>query len=337
MKRNLQRWIVCFLVLCLAYLPICGIAEQAAQPMRIITLAPSHTEILYALGVQDAIVGWTQYEDYPPEVLLSEGWVPYDEYAFVSIEEELQKQRAVVGSFTYFNEDLIEALQPTLILAVEPLQESIANSLSEKGYNVLWFCPETLDDVFDMMIAIGEATGAKEIAEAIVAGQQEEIAMIREITKDLPTVKVYFEISHYGPWALGAGSPMDQIVAYAGGENIFADIQALAFPAENADIVDRNPDVILTPLWPNAGRDEVTTVREIVMREGYETTEAVQNSRVYFYDSSLLKRPGPRQVTAILKLAHLLHPYYFDNPPNSVSPWELGKIDALYLPPAPLH
>ena len=336
MKSNLQRWAAYFLVFCLAFLPIYGLAGQVAQPMRIITLAPSHTEILYALGVQDVIVGWTQYEDYPLEVLDSEGWVPYDEYVFVSIEDELKKQRAVVGSFTTFDEELIDALQPTLILAVEPLQEPIVNTLREKGYNVLWFCPETLDDVFDMMIAIGEATGTKEIAESIVAKQLEEIAQISEVTKDLPTVKVYFEISHYGPWALGAGSPMDQIIQIAGGENIFADTQSLAFPAENPEIVARNPDVILTPLWPHAGAEEVTTVREIVMREDYETIDAVQNSRVYFYDSSMLKRPGPRQVTAILKLAHLLHPYYFDNPPNSVSPWELGKIDALYPPPAPL-
>jgi ABC-type Fe3+-hydroxamate transport system substrate-binding protein len=89
-------------------------------------------------------------------------------------------------------------------------------------------------------------------------------------------------------------------------------------------------------MWIGAGSDEVTTIFEISSRPGYSETDAVQTDRVYHYDSSMLKRPGPRQVTAILKLAHLLHPYYFDNPEDSVSPWELGRIDELYPPPVPL-
>ena len=127
-----------------------------------------------------------------------------------------------------------------------------------------------------------------------------------------------------------------QFIEIAGGENIFTDVPYSAFETTNAEIVTRNPDVIMTPLWPKAGPYEVTTVSEIVMREGYHTITAVMNDRVYHYDSSLLKRPGPRQVIAIRKLAYLLHPYYFKNPENSVSPWELGKIDAYYDPPAPL-
>jgi ABC-type Fe3+-hydroxamate transport system substrate-binding protein len=86
-------------------------------------------------------------------------------------------------------------------------------------------------------------------------------------------------------------------------------------------------------MWPNAFDYEVTTIKEIVSREGFENISAVQSSRVLFYDSSLFKRFGPRTVIAIKKLAYLLHPYYFDNPPNSVSPWELGRVDMFY--PAP--
>ena len=304
------------------------------QDQRIISLSPSHTEVLYALGLQDQIVGWTKYCNYPPEVQATDGWLPYDKYEFKNIQDELyNKDVAVVSAFTNVNYELIDSLKPTLILAVHKMQYDIAKKLRGKGYNVLYFNPETLEDVFELMQTVGDATGRTRKAKKLIAEYHSEINQIKSITDKLPKVKVYFEINHMGPWALGSGSPMDQILDTAGGENIFHDVRSDAFKAELHDIVERNPDVILTPLWPHAGRNEVTTVREIVNRPGFETTNAVMNDRVYHYDSSLLKKPGPRQVTAIKKIAYLLHPYYFDNPDDSVDPWSLGKIDATYPPP----
>lgn len=308
----------------------------AAFRQRIICLAPSCVEVIYALDIEDALVGWSQYTDYPPEVTETEGWVPYDEYQFISVEDELAKEVAVVSGFIDYNLPVIDALDPTLIIATESIQKNMADELAALGYNVLYQNPTTLDEVFEAMLEVGAKTGTANKARKLVRGYYAEIEEIEMITANLPTISVYLEISHYGPWATGSGSPMDQIIEIAGGENIFADVPYLAFETTNAEIVARDPDVILTPLWPNAAPFEVTTVSEIVMREGYQEITAVMNDRVYHYDSSLLKRPGPRQVTAIRKLAYLLHPYYFPNPPNSVSPWELGKIDEAYDPPAPL-
>jgi iron complex transport system substrate-binding protein len=301
---------------------------------RIISLSPSHTEVLYALDLQDQIVGWTKYCNYPPEVQDTKGWLAYDEYGFISIQEELYKKDvAVVSAFTNVNYELIDSLNPSHILAVHRMQNGIAETLKEKGYNVLHFNPKTLTDVFGLIQGVGDATGKTRKAKQLIKGYRSEINEIKAITEKLPKVKVYFEINHMGPWVLGSGSPMDQILEIAGGENIFHDIESEAFKAELSDIVDLNPDVILTPLWPHAGRNEVTTVREIVNRPGFEKTNAVMNDRVYHYDSSLLKKPGPRQLVAIKKIAYLLHPYYFDNPGDSVDPWELGKIDDTYPPP----
>ncbi len=308
-----------------------------AEEQRIVCLAPSSVEVMYALGLEGSIVGWSRYTDYPPALREREGWIPYEEYEFINNEEELKKDVAVVSGFMDYNKELIKELDPTLILACESIQGGMAEELKAEGYNVLFHDPHTLDDVFTMITEIGEATGTQKKADKMVEGFRKEIEEIQAITKDLPKVKTYMEISHYGPWATGSGSPMDQIIEIAGGVNIFADQEMSCFETSNEEIVARNPEVILTPLWPNAGDGEVTTVREIVMREGYENIEAVGNDRIYHYDSSLFKRPGPRQVTAIRKLAYLLHPYYFDNPEKSVSPWELGKIDDTYDPPAPLE
>ena len=304
------------------------------ESLRIVSLSPSHTEVLYALGLEDQIVGWTKYCNYPPEVQETDGWLPYDEYEFKSIQDELyNKDVAVVSAFTTINYELIDSLKPTHILAVHRMQHNIAQNLKDKGYNVLHFEPKSLDDVFNLMQSVADATGKSRIAKKLIAGYRNEIKEISSITDQLPDVKVYFEINHNGPWVLGSGSPMDQILNIAGGENIFNDVESEAFKAELSDIVERNPDVILTPIWPHAGRMEVTNVREIVNRPGFETTNAVLNDRVYHYDSSLLKKPGPRQITAIKKMAYLLHPYYFKNPDDSVDPWVLGKIDETYPPP----
>lgn len=335
MKKLGTRFVVVSLVLILIGLGVTA-GAGAAVKQRIICLAPSCVEVIYALRLEDALVGWSQYTDYPTEVTETNGWVPYYEYEFISVEDELAKDVAVVSGFVDYNREVVDALDPTLIVATESIQRDMAEELAAAGYNVLFQNPTTLDEVFDSIIELGAATGTENKARKLVRGYYAEIEEIEAISDNLPKMSVYLEISHYGPWATGSGSPMDQIIEIAGGENIFADIPYAAFPADNADIVDRNPDVILTPLWRNAAPYEVTTISEIVMREGYQDVTAVMNDRVYHYDSSLLKRPGPRQVTAIRKLAFLLHPYYFDNPENSVSPWELGKIDAAYAPPAEL-
>ena len=331
MKKARRIAIVIALLISLFFISGC-----VKSDLRIVSLSPSQTEIVYELGLEDYLVGWSKYDCYPPKVQERRGWLPYDEYKFISNEDELQKDVAVVSYFTRINYDLIKELEPTLILAIDPIQKKMADSLMVLGYNVKYFNPKTVDEVWAMMVEIGDAAGVGNRARRLTAKAQKEMEELKNATKDLPKVKVYFEINHYGPYVLGSGSPMDQLLDIAGGVNIFKDVEGLAFNAEHKDIIERDPDIILTPLWPHAGRYEVTTVREIVTREGYENIAAVKNDRVYHYDSSLLKCPSLRQVTAAKKLAYLLHPYHFKNPENSVSPWELGKIDATYPPEKPL-
>lgn len=340
--RHTALALVLVLLLMLASPAALG-AEQGEQ--RIVCLAPSMVEVVYSLGYGDEIVGWSQYTDYPVEVTQREGWIPYEKYAFVSAEEELAKDVAVVSGFTDYNAELLDQLEPTLILAESGMQYGMYEELKGKGYNVLHFDPSTLDEVYEMMLQVGDALGAADVAQQLVEGYRAEIARIQEITSKLPKVKLYYEIAHkrdyggvfYGPYTAGSGTPLDQMVEIAGGENVFAHLEGGYADVAFEDIVKANPDVILSPMWPNAGDEEVTTIFEIMTREGFADISAVKTSRVLYYDSSLFKRYGPRSITAIQKLAYLLHPYYFDNPQDSVSPWELGRIDVLYPIPAPLH
>ena len=108
----------------------------------------------------------------------------------------------------------------------------------------------------------------------------------------------------------------------------FADHAGGVFVTSNDEVVKRNPAIILSPIWLNAkvgGIDGITTLLEIMSRPGYDRTDAVKNGRVLYYDSALLKQQGPREVLAVRKLAYLLHPEAFENPPDTI-PWELGRV-----------
>ncbi len=141
-------------------------------------------------------------------------------------------------------------------------------------------------------------------------------------------MKVYVEVNHEGPWTTGGKSALNDLMKAAGGENIFADRKESVLVTTNVKIVRRDPEVILSPIWLGAkvdGIDGIIPLAQIVARPRYGEIAAVQNSRVLYYDSVLLKHEGPQQILAIKKLAHLLHPDVFADPPGTIA-WELGRI-----------
>ena len=362
--------------------------------MRIVCLAPSMVECVYALGYGDKIVGWSEYTDYPVAATETEGYLPYqyyyDTYGSVSplfdVDMELgykdcvdingnvlpgvRKQVATVSSFYDYNHEILADLHPTLVLcegteqigwfdetswnwsdeAQDYVEGPNPDYLCDK-YNAVCYVPESIDEIYDMMLDLGKRLGCEAKAQALVDGYYARIEEIKAITKDLTPIRTYFEIAHqsdygewgkFGPYTEGSGTPFQEMIEIAGGVNIFSDKQDYyhvygEYGEDSfAEIAKRDPQVILSPYWPGANAEEVTTLYEIMTREHFDETEAVQTGRVCFYDSSLMKRFGPRTITAIEKLAYLLHPYYFSNPENSVSPWELGKIDVAEIFPKPL-
>ncbi len=280
--------------------------------VRIVSLSPTPTEIVYALGAGDQVVGVTTFCIYPDKVLT----------------DVREGHTRIVSDFNHTDMALIDSLKPGLILTDTDFQRKITEELRKKGYKVLHYVPKTLEDVFRSMEEIGDAIGKGEFARQLTDGYRKEIRDIVAKTSALPKVKVYLEINHIGPWASGTVSPLNDIITYAGGENIFSDSAKGVFLTTNAEIVRRNPEVILSPIWLHAkmgGYDGITPLAEIYARPGFDKTNAVMRSRVLYYDSALLKHEGPRQVLAIRKLAHILHPNEFEDPPGTI-PWELGWI-----------
>ncbi len=342
--------------------------------IRIVCLAPSMVEVVYALGYGESIVGWSAYTDYPVAATQTGGYQPYQYYYNTNTEDfdvdfelgkksltidgkEVTKEVATVSKFYDYNPAILEGLNPTLVLCEGTEQESWVTDKTSSfylcdKYNAYCFTPESIDEIYDMMLEVGKLLGCEDYAKELVAGYYKRIDEIKAITKDLTPIRTYFEIAHqsdygewgkFGPYTEGGNTPFEEMISIAGGKNIFTDgkgyINLYEVYGEEAfaEIVKRDPQVIMSPYWPGAFDYEVTTIYEIMTRPGFDQTEAVKTGRVCYYDSSLMKRFGPRTITAIEKLAYLLHPYYFKNPENSVSPWELGKIDVAENFPAPLN
>jgi len=250
-------------------------------PQKIISLAPSHTEILFALGIGDRVVGVTTFDDYPQEV------------------NDIER----IGDFNGNNLERIIELEPELVINYgEGIQEE-NQRLEEAGIAVIGFLPESIDEIYLTIERIGRLTGVSDKAEELILSlkTREEAALSK--IKDAPKRKVFYEIWHEPLMAAGPGSFLDELMKLAGGENIAADADS---PYPNYDLeqlIERNPEVYLT-----SNDFPEKTVESIKTRSGYENMDAVLNNRVYILDGNIMSRPGPRIIDALEILVQSIHP-----------------------------
>lgn len=306
--QNMRRVIITSAVLILLLFDSC---QWVAKP-RIVSCSSTMTEILYEIGAQQQVVGATSFCYFPAQV----------------IKDKAAGKVAVVGDFINISYAKIDSLKPDLVLTETNMQRRIADSLKARGYRVVHFEVKRLNDVYKCIMEIGKVSGNTRKAWRVVRQMQKEFAELKQLTAELPQTRVYMEINHVGPWTFGSDSPLQDLVEIAGGVNVFGDTNVGVFMTTNAEVVKRNPDIILSPIWLEAelgGWKGITPLYEIYSRPGYTQTEAVIHSRVSYYDSALMKHYGPRLTLAAKKLAYLLHPNEMSNPAGTI-PWELGWI-----------
>lgn len=252
-------------------------------PSRIVSLAASNTEILFALGAGDRLVGVSKYCDYP--------------------EGALEKPR--VGSFIDADYPAIQRVEPDLVLTESHLQREIVARLIDLNINVLSLNPVTLTGVLDSIPLTGKIVGCEAQAEALVTQMQGRIDAVRtQGTVLTRRPRVYFE--EWGTPMIPAGGWEAECVELAGGINVFP------FPAHahsrervisSEDVLRANPDMILVS-WPGSfGRIKPHKIKQ---REGWEKIEAVRNDRVFVIDDRLIVRPGPRIVEGLELVAGLV-------------------------------
>jgi iron complex transport system substrate-binding protein len=267
-----------------------------AYPEKIISVAPSCTEILFAIGAGDKVVAVTDYCDYP-----------YDFAAWIA-----EGNMTSVGDFTAPNLEVITALSPDLILASGGVQTESVDNLRERGYKILVLDPTSVDGILNNIELVGNATGKRTEATALVNDLTSRINAVDETVADADKPKVYYETYYEitSSWTIGGLAWQTELIEKAGGTNVFGDQQMAYYQYQVEALIARNPDVIVLPAG-GMGTGEQADIDAVKARPGWSTMNAVQKDRIYQIDPNLLERSGPRIVDSIEQLAKFIHPELF--------------------------
>jgi iron complex transport system substrate-binding protein len=272
-----------------------GLNRQVTLPggvaTRVVSLAPSNTEILYAIGAGDQVVGRDEFSDFP---------------------EEAKAVETVGGSMGQYSTEAIVALKPDLVLAAEINPPELVKQLEDLGLTVYYLKnPLTLEEMYDNLEIVGQLTGhdvteVVQLLKARVAVVDEKIAT----ATDKPVVFYEIDASDASkPFTYGPGTFGDLLIERAGGVNLSTEAGITdPYPQVSLEqIVATDPDVIVLgdSMWG-------ITAEAVKARAGWENLSAVQQDRIFPFDDNLVSRPGPRLVDGLEQLAKLLHPELFE-------------------------
>ena len=287
--------------------------------MRICSLLPSATEILYALGLGESVVGVTHECDYPPEATRKPALIRSrvdPQAAPAEIDRQVGELVARGESIYGVDAELLESLSPDLIItqdlchvcAASP--EDLATALARlaRQPRVLSLTPHSLADVWSDVKRVGEATATERCAEALAAKLSARAAAIEAVVKSATTRPRVACLEWLDPFYV-AGHWVPEMVAAAGGEDAFGRAREASFRVSAEDIVRARPDVmIVMPCGYNISR----TIREFSLDslpKSWKKLPAVQERKIFAVDAnSYFSRPGPRLAEGVELLAHLFHP-----------------------------
>ena len=282
----------------------CGQAQPAAGPIhltddigkqltlkapvtRIISLGPSNTQILLALGLRKEIVGIDDESiQYDPE--------PYRREA---------KGLTVVGdSYNGLNVEKIAALHPQLVLAMQGVKN--ISEIEALHLKVATLDPSSIQGIYRDIAFVGEATGASAKAAALVTSMRSKLRAIGDAVRGLGRPRVFVELDPTQYYTAGPGSFLDGLIKLAGGRNIADSVTKQQYPALSSEtVIAQNPQVIVLLDTPYA------SARSVAARPGWEEIAAVRDGRVeQNIDPNLLAEPAPAIVQGVRELAQDLHP-----------------------------
>ena len=255
-----------------------------ARPQRIITLAPNLTEIVYAVGAGERLVGDTTFCDYPPEA----------------------KQVAKVGDTLQPNIERIIALKPDLVLVSTASQlETFTRQLDERGIAVFITDPHDLEGVFNSIKTMGDLLGQKEQAEKLVANLRARAASVEDAVKSRPPVTVFYQLSPAPLWTAGRRSWDTDLIRRAGGRSVTADVEGEWVRYSDEAAMASHPDAIITATSDSMSGEKMEIAPAL------QKSPAALNKRVYGINGDFLSRPGPRLVDGLEQMARVLHPEVF--------------------------
>ena len=264
--------------------------KLSGTPQRIVSLAPSNTEILFAVGAGKQVVGRDSFSDYPAEA---------------------KSVQDIGGSMNKYDTEAIVALHPDLVLAGEINTPELVSSLGQLGLTVYYLPnPATLEAMYANLETVGQLTGHRSEAAALVKSLKQRVDAVDARIKPLnssPTV--YYELDATDPtkpYTAGPATFVDLLITRAGGNNIGRSLTSQWAQISLEQVLVADPAVII--LGDSAYG---TTVDSVKQRTGWSGLAAVKNGRIYPFEDNLVSRPGPRLVDGLEALAKLLHPDAF--------------------------
>ncbi|MGI9291503.1 MAG: cobalamin-binding protein [Gammaproteobacteria bacterium] len=265
----LHRWflltVVCLLTAC----------DQQGAPVetetegrveRIVTLAPHVTELVFALGAGERLVGAVEFSDYPAAA----------------------KSVPRIGDAFRIDYEQLQILQPDLVIGWRSGNPpEMIQRVRELGYPVLLVDAETLDDVVLQLEVIGREISVSSEAEQLTADIHRQIDELRDRPDSDEKLRVFWQITPYPLYTITGEHVLTEIISLCGGVNIFADIDGMAAPVSLESVLTRNPDIIIAAVHP---------VNDGWQQDWLEWSElnAVAEQQLYTVDSDLVSRPGPR-------------------------------------------
>lgn len=276
----------------LAFVLCSSAAIGAGEPGRIVSTSPSITEMLYALGLGARVVGVTTFCHYPPEAA----------------------SKPKIGNYLQPNLETIVALRPDLVVA-EISGVRRAERLSSLKLNVIEVDDSTIAGIYDSIERIGRAAGVPEAGGTLVARIRRALDQIRERTARIAPARVVFVVGR-APGRLeelvvaGKSSYLDEVMAIAGGNNIFRDTIAPYPKVTLEELLARNPEVIVDmgEMAQTAGVTERDKRAVVALWNRFPSLAAVQRRRVFAVASDIFVVPGPRVVEAAREFGRMFHP-----------------------------
>jgi len=264
--------------------------EKPAQ--RVASLAPSNTEILFAIGAGTQVVARDSFSDYP---------------------EHAKGITNVGGGFGEIDTETLVSLQPDLVLLAEINPVEQVQTLENLGLKVFYLNnPKDLEGMYDNLRIVSRLVGHEGEADTLIEGLQARVA---EVEKRVANVSerpiVFYELDGTdpnAPWTSGPGTFIDLLLARAGGKNLGNSLEGAWVQISVEELIAKNPDIILLGDFTYGG----VKPEDVVARPGWDSIAAVKNQRVFPFDDNLVSRPGPRMVDGLETLAKLLHPELFE-------------------------
>jgi cobalamin transport system substrate-binding protein len=257
---------------------------------RVVSLAPSNTEILFAIGAGNQVVGRDQLSDFP---------------------EEAKKVTDIGPTFDALNTEQIVSLKPDLVLAAEINTPEQVKQLEGLGLTVYYLKnPLTLEEMYSNVEIVAKLTGHEQEAATLIESLKKRVAAVDEKIAPISSrPNVFYELDATDPakpYTAGKGTFITQLIERAGGHNIAADLDG--YPQMSLEqVVAADPAFIIL----GDARYGISP-ESIAQRPGWENLSAVKNGNVLPFNDDLVSRPGPRLVDALEELAKLLRPALFE-------------------------